>query len=259
MTEEHALTGGNSTAVVRVGETVRREAGPWTPAVHTLLRTLRAVGIDAVPEPIGFDDRGREVLSFLPGEVGAYPLPGWLWDPRILDDAGALLRRVHEASVPLVGQDLSWRSRAEPAEVICHNDAAPYNMTFSGGRLTGLFDFDMAGPGPRLRDLSYLAYRLAPLAEDAGAVFSTEQRLTRIDRLVSAYGMVFARSEVLAAVADRLRELAEYTDGRHRETGNPEFADHAAMYRRDARRAERLSGEATGAARPEESRAGDEA
>lgn len=248
MTEEQPLPGGNSTAVVRVGDTVRREAGPWTPAVHALLRTLRAAGIEAVPEPIGFDDRGREVLSFLPGEVGAYPLPDWLWDPTILDDAGALLRRVHDASVPLVVQDLAWRSpRHDPAEVICHNDAAPYNMTFSGGRLTGLFDFDMAAPGPRLRDLSYLAYRLAPLAEDAGAEFTTEQQSGRIDRLVSAYGMPFSRFEVLTAVADRLRELAEYTDGRYRETGNPEFAEHAAMYRRDARRAERLSIEATGA------------
>jgi hypothetical protein len=32
------LGGGNmSSGVVRVGDTVRRPAGPWTPAVHALL------------------------------------------------------------------------------------------------------------------------------------------------------------------------------------------------------------------------------
>jgi hypothetical protein len=37
---EVPLTGGDMTAVVRVGDTVRRTAGPWTPAVHALLRQL---------------------------------------------------------------------------------------------------------------------------------------------------------------------------------------------------------------------------
>ena len=38
---EHPLPGGNFDAdAVRVGNTVRRRAGPWTPAVHSLLRHL---------------------------------------------------------------------------------------------------------------------------------------------------------------------------------------------------------------------------
>ena len=37
MPDEQPLTGGNVAAgVVRVGDTVRRPSGPWTPAVHTL-------------------------------------------------------------------------------------------------------------------------------------------------------------------------------------------------------------------------------
>jgi hypothetical protein len=39
-----ALTGGTMTAgVVRVGDTVRRPVGRWTPAVHSLLRYLAVV------------------------------------------------------------------------------------------------------------------------------------------------------------------------------------------------------------------------
>jgi len=236
------LSGGNSNAVVRVGETVRRVPGPWTPAVHSLLRTLRDTGVYEVPEPFGIDEQGREVLSYLPGDVGNYPLPDWLWMPAILDGAGRLLRRVHDASVPLVGQDLAWKLPShEPIEVICHNDVAPYNMAFISGQVAGLFDFDTASPGPRIWDLAYLGYRLAPLVEDAGIGISDDERLARLDRLIHAYGMPFSRVDVLRAVAARLLDLAAHTDGRLEETNNPDFAAHAAMYRRDAVRAEMLS------------------
>jgi hypothetical protein len=63
MPDEQPLTGGNvSVGVVRVGDTVRRPSGPWTPAVHALLRYLGSAGFDGAPEPLGIDAQGREVL-----------------------------------------------------------------------------------------------------------------------------------------------------------------------------------------------------
>jgi hypothetical protein len=43
MTGEHeeVLAGGNMTAVVRVGDTVRRGADPWTTTIHAFMRRLR--------------------------------------------------------------------------------------------------------------------------------------------------------------------------------------------------------------------------
>lgn len=235
--EEQILSGGNSHTIVRVGQTVHRVPGTWTPAVHELLRTLQAAGVHEVPEPLGFDDQGREILSFLPGDVGDYPLPDWLWEPEILDDAGERIRQVHDASVSLVGQDLVWSSPSrEPAEVICHNDVAP-DMTFVDGHVASLFDFDAASPGPRIWDLAYLAYRLAPLAEDAGINITMDERLARIERLIESYGIPFQRVEILRTLATRLRELATYTDERPERTGNPveqasdqiELADRSAI------------------------------
>jgi hypothetical protein len=58
--DEEPLSGGNvSDGVVRVGDTVRRPAGPWTPAVHALLTHLHDAGFDAAPRPLGLDDRWR--------------------------------------------------------------------------------------------------------------------------------------------------------------------------------------------------------
>ncbi|HKF74825.1 MAG TPA: hypothetical protein VKF59_01675 [Candidatus Dormibacteraeota bacterium] len=47
--EGDRLPGGFVNAVVRVGSTVRRSTGPWTPAVHALLRHLEAAGFAESP------------------------------------------------------------------------------------------------------------------------------------------------------------------------------------------------------------------
>jgi hypothetical protein len=39
--EEVVLAGGNVGGAVRVGSSVRRVTGPWTPAVHALLAHLQ--------------------------------------------------------------------------------------------------------------------------------------------------------------------------------------------------------------------------
>ena len=58
---ETPLRGGNmSSGVVRVGDTVRRPAGPWTPAVHALLDHLHSVGFRGAPRPLGLDRAGEK-------------------------------------------------------------------------------------------------------------------------------------------------------------------------------------------------------
>ncbi|MFE0465507.1 aminoglycoside phosphotransferase family protein, partial [Kitasatospora sp. NPDC058965] len=54
--------------VERIGRTVHRPVGPWTPAVHDLLHHLEAVGYELAPRVLGFDDQGREVLTWIDGE-----------------------------------------------------------------------------------------------------------------------------------------------------------------------------------------------
>jgi hypothetical protein len=69
---EETLHGGNTNVVVRVGDTVRRRTGHWTPAVHALLAHLQSVGFADAPTVQGIDGQGREILSFVIGEVGNF-------------------------------------------------------------------------------------------------------------------------------------------------------------------------------------------
>jgi hypothetical protein len=78
---ESLLSGGNVTPVVRVGDTVRRASGPWSFAVHGLLRHLEAHGFAGAPRWLGIDEQGREVLTFIPGKVGFLP---YLWSDDVL-------------------------------------------------------------------------------------------------------------------------------------------------------------------------------
>jgi len=47
------LPGGGRSVVRRRGDLVIRDAGPWTPAVHALLRHLEDVGFSAAPRLVG--------------------------------------------------------------------------------------------------------------------------------------------------------------------------------------------------------------
>lgn len=236
------LSGGNMGPVTRLGEEVRRQAGPWTANVHRLLGVYADAGIAETPRPLGFTADGRERLTFLAGVVPAYPMPAWVWRESVLAEAAGLLRRLHDASVPLAGVRDGWRSPARaPVEVVCHNDFAPYNLVFDDGRLTGVIDFDYCSPGPRVWDLAYLGYRLAPLTGwlEPGEPATDGERAGRLARLIEAYGAPIGPGELVSVVVDRLLDLAEFSDAAAVRLAKPELAEHAAGYRADAERLSR--------------------
>ncbi len=210
--------------IARDGDSVLRPAGPWTPSVHALLAHLRARGVDWVPEPRGVDARGRAAVSWVDGDVPAYPMPDWVWAPAVLERAARMLRELHDATAGFERAGRRWALPArEPAEVICHNDFAPYNLAFRDGLPVGAIDFEAAAPGPRAWDLAYLAYRLVPLAAPSNPDLPAQpDPPARLAALCAAYGGI-EPAAVLALVPERLRALAE--------TAPP---DHAELYRADA-------------------------
>lgn len=250
---EHILGGGNMTQVVRVGDTVRRSAGPWTPTIHAFMRHLRASGFPHVPEPLGIDERGREIISLLPGAVASYPLPEFAWTPETLTAVARLLRRFHDAGQGFVPPpDACWQwTRHEPVQVICHNDFAPYNLMFEDGRLTGVIDLDLASPGPRVWDMAYTAYRFVPLTDDANPdtpPFTPESQLSRLTRFCEAYGDPSVRvPDLLQAAVAKLQELVAFIE-RQAAAGDPaQIAvlgrGDVLIYRRDIAHIDQLAGQ----------------
>jgi len=245
---EETLSGGNMTQVVRIGDSVRRTAGPATATVQRLLAHVRSVGIEWVPEPRGLDEAGREVLSYIEGEV-PHAMPAWVWSEAVLTDVARALREWHDATATFERAGAVWGLPArDPDEVVCHSDFAPYNCVFRAGRFAGAIDFDMCAPGPRLWDIAYTAYRFAPLmppadATDAGpgerSPFPWSESLARLELFLSAYAgsseaARYTRDAVQRATAERLHALADWTDRHVARTGDPALAENAAMYRQHA-------------------------
>lgn len=128
--KEHALAGGNTGGAVRIGDTVRRAAGPWTPAVHALLRHPQATGFAGATRALGCDDQGREILSFLPGNAaGDHRLwPSWVHSDEALVQVARWLRDYHRVVADFQPPpDAVWREGApwRPGLIVGHNDAAP--------------------------------------------------------------------------------------------------------------------------------------
>ena len=217
---EVAIHGGNTNTVVRVGDTVRRTAGAWTPTVHALLRHLEATGFDAAPRALGLDAQRREMLTFIEGTTVTYPMPSFVWADATLADVGRMLRRYHDLTVDFSTSEAQWRPYArDPGspEVICHSDWGPYNAIFRSGQLVAMVDWDFARPGSRLSDLAYAAYTWVPMQrpEDyawQGAVDVAGQG-RRLRLLCDAYGLD-DRSSLLPALRERLTRLADWVEDR---------------------------------------------
>lgn len=163
---EERLTGGNISNVYRSGDTVRRELKPVSSKIHNLLQHLENKGFKYAPKFLGIDDKGREILSFIEGEAGNYPLKEYMWSDDVLIGIAKMLRLYHD-SVHDFALDEGWEpidNTSPPFEVLCHNDFAIYNIIFRHKRPIGIIDFDVAGPGPRLWDIAYALYTCVPLS-----------------------------------------------------------------------------------------------
>ncbi len=192
------LEGGNVGGAVRVGGTVRRATGPWTPAVHRLLAHLRARGLPAVPGVHGVDTRGREVLDYLPGTV--VDVDTARLTDRQLAEVARWARRLHETTADLRGDGYQRFLDITAPTVLGHNDLAPYNLCFDGDRLSGVFDWDLAGPSTPLHELAHLAWSGVPLFRPLPAADAAR----RLELVAAAYGGLSGR-ELLAAVPQRVQ------------------------------------------------------
>ncbi|MBL7259702.1 phosphotransferase [Paractinoplanes lichenicola] len=207
--DEQPIAGGTVTPIVRIGDTVRRATGSRNARVHELLLHLEAAGFEGAPRFRGLDDRGREVLTFIEGEVTTYAPPTGMASDGALTAAAVLLRRLHDATLPFAAtrQD-GWRVEAgapRGGPVICHNDVGPYNTIYRGGRPVAFIDWDSAAPGPREWDVAYALWRFVPLYDDetcARLGWPVVPRGPRIARFLDAYGLT-EREHVLATVRRR--------------------------------------------------------
>lgn len=237
MSEEIELSDGwpSVAGSVLVDGEVHRSAGPWTPAVHALLRHLEAVGFEGAPLVVGFDDRGREVVTWVEGEAPAQPWPEWMRTDQALYDLAALLRRYHDAVANFVPPaDSRWRRwlGSPGGPMIRHGDLWPPNVVFRSGQPVALIDWEFAQPGTPLDDLASAAKHWVPLISDERAVADgwnlPIDRVARLQVLCEGYRL--GRTDRGALIPAVLRN-SRYGYLSHKTWGEAGVAGFAEMWR----------------------------
>jgi hypothetical protein len=192
-TAEISLVGGRST-VTRLDSVVFRQAAPWSKTTVALLHHLECEGFKYAPRIVGngFDDRGREMLTFIEGE-SPHPHP---WNDDALPKLGSILRKLHRATETFVPPaDATWRpwfgrNLGQPS-TIGHCDTGAWNIIARHGAPVALIDWEEAGPVDPLVELAQACWLNALLFDDDLAeklrLGSVEVRGRHVKMLLDGY------------------------------------------------------------------------
>lgn len=199
--------GRSGTQVWRSSRGVHRTVGPWTPTVHAYLLHLETEGYRGAPRVLGFDEEGRELLTFLDGEVLADPQwqpgepgswPEFARTEEALVAVGVLLRELHAAAASFEPRDPQWKQYDWPVllegEIVCHGDLGRHNTVYRAGRPVAFIDWDSIRPNHPLIEFGEAAWNFVPLGDERyfsksgfGATPPLDERLASF---AAAYGLM---------------------------------------------------------------------
>lgn len=185
--------------------------------MHALLAHLAEAGFTAAPRPLGTDEQGREILSFVPGlTIGdRLPWPAWVHSDDALVQVAQWLRDYHEVVADYVPTpEALWREGGawRPGMIIGHNDAAPYNAAWQHDRLVGFFDWDFAKPVTREWDLAFTAFAWVPLharhVVEREGFTDFDDRARRLTLFIDSYGWTGSPAGLVKTMQSRVAASA---------------------------------------------------
>lgn len=211
------LTRGATQGIVKIGDCVHRPRNNWSPAIEALLLHLEDIGFEYSPQFLGVDSEGRQVLSYIEGEVGHYPAHSYVWTDESLCKIAKILRSFHDATESFKWNEYDcWQFTCpsdQKSEVLCHNDFSTYNCVFQNQSPVGMIDFDTCGPGSRVWDIAYTAFRCIPIAsieqQRAWGCTNTISITEKLDILLQGYGYI-EDTKILDIIYNRLQTIREH-------------------------------------------------
>lgn len=231
------ILGGNVNQAIEKKENKIYRNSNWNNNIHEFLQFLETKHFAGVPRFLGIDENNREILSYLPGYVPGNSFPNcqeFVWNRQNLILTAQFMRKFHDISSEFLKQT-NWEQgpfQKCDYEVICHNDAAPYNFVYEDKKMTGLIDFDVAYPGMRLWDIAYTLYTTIPLSSYQPELDGTVRfyegkdadiRKERIQIFFRSYGMEIP-VDLFSWVIRRLEELCNFIQ-QEAQAGNAAFKE----------------------------------
>ena len=137
-----------------------------------------------MPEVLGVDGNGREILRFIPGDTLGDALdpaepktelvvvrrwPEAMRSDGALAEVGKLYAALHAAARGFHPDAPTWREYQLPmhdGEIVCHGDPGPWNTVYRNGMPIALIDLDGAHPERPIIELATVAWSFVPLGLD---------------------------------------------------------------------------------------------
>jgi hypothetical protein len=209
MSEELPLGGGALTdGVVRIGDTVRRPSRQAAQLMRDVLLHLERAGFDAAPRWLGFDEQGRDILTWIDGETftDRSQMHPYVGEPKarvtFTDDQIAAVMRLLRQYHDTFGGD-----------VICHGDFGPWNIVWRHGLPIAAIDFDNVHRADAADDVAYALRTFVSY----GLVAGEPRELARRTRTaLESYGANFDVPSILEREYDLAEERCR-RNGWHRQ------------------------------------------
>lgn len=205
MREEPLIGGRNADEVVRAGDTVRRVREPGSEFAARLLGYLESAGYPYAPRYLGVDERGRDIMTYIPGRTTDHPSQR---AEGAYARGGAMLRELHDLTA---GHPL-----AAGRECVLHGDPGPFNAIFDAGMPVAFIDWTSSRPGDRLDDLGYMAWTWCVQSEGHVAVADQARHLRElrdgygpVEAGALLHAMISAQNRIVTALEPVMRDRLE--------------------------------------------------
>ena len=186
---------------IRIGDTVRRPRRDNTEFVQSVLRTLQDAAMPWAPRPLGIDELGREVITWIPGTT---VMSG---DEIELIPLARMVRQLHDLTAGTV----------EGFECVIHDDLQPRNVVVQGRQPVGLIDWEQTRPGRRVEDVAKLCWSFVEPTPDRDPteIGQRWRRLTRVYGLDPLGDLVKTVLLQMQSCAEDIERLAAAGSVRH--------------------------------------------
>jgi tRNA A-37 threonylcarbamoyl transferase component Bud32 len=190
MDEKELLSKDNN--VYKQNNTVLRPSETWTKNIHLLLKHFYDNGL-SVPKIIKKDEK-YEYLEYIDGEL----IHPYKWNNELLVEIAKLLKQLYDSAKQFVyNKDMEWKPwylrELGNLEICSHGDVAPWNVITKGNKITGLIDWEFAGPIDPIIELARVCWLFPQLVDDdLGKIYelpSPRERAEQVRLITDVYGL----------------------------------------------------------------------